>query len=119
MDFVYIIGRSRKVAGPSQSEGSSALWRKEDHRPDRLVAGLCCVSFSDNGRNIEDQFGMIEGRIIVYRISDGAWFPLARIGGKGRGTSARFGWFYDYKEFLKMNETNQAKREGQRTPALE
>jgi WD40 repeat protein len=67
----------------------------------------CCISFSDIGRNIEDLFGIIEGRMIVYRIRDGAWFPLVRIGGEGRGSSARFGWFYNYKEFLAINQANQ------------
>lgn len=76
----------------------------------------CCVSFSDLGRNIEDLFGIIEGRIIVYRISDGAWFPLVRIGGEGRGTSARFGWFYNYKEFLEINRANEARQDQRVSP---
>jgi Tol biopolymer transport system component len=70
----------------------------------------CCISFSDQGRNIEDFLGLIEGRMIVYRISDGAWFPLARFGLKG-GMSARFGWFYGYKEFLEINRA-KARQQG-------
>ncbi len=49
---------------------------------------------------------MIDGRMILYRINDGAWFPLARSG----GTSARYGWFYNYKEFLEINRANEAKQ---------
>jgi Tol biopolymer transport system component len=69
----------------------------------------CCISFSDHGRNIEDILGLIQGRMIVYRISDGAWFPLARFDLRG-GISARFGWFYSYKEFLEINRANEAKQ---------
>ena len=45
---------------------------------------------------IQDLLGLIHGRLIVYQIRDGQWFPLTRSGWHG-GTSARIGWFYDYK----------------------
>jgi hypothetical protein len=46
--------------------------------------------------------------MIVYRISDGSWFPLFRFGLNG-GSSARFGWFYGYKEFIETNESHGAR----------
>jgi hypothetical protein len=58
---------------------------------------------------------MIQGRMVLYRISDGAWFPLVRFGLKG-GMSARFGWFYNYKEFLEINRANEAKQRVRREP---
>jgi WD40 repeat protein len=74
----------------------------------------CCISFSDHGRNVEDFLGIIQGRMIVYRISDGTWFPLVHFGLKG-GISSRFGWFYKYKDFLEINRSNEAKQGTQRT----
>jgi WD40 repeat protein len=71
----------------------------------------CCLSFSDHGRNIEDLMGLIEGRMVVYRIRDDQWFPLVRF----EGVSARFGWFYDYKIFLEINRANEAKQHEQET----
>jgi hypothetical protein len=48
--------------------------------------------------------------MIVYRISDGAWFPLFRFGLNG-GMSARFGWLYNYKTFFEVNRANEARRD--------
>jgi len=53
--------------------------------------------------------------MIVYRISDGAWLPLVRFGLKG-GMSARFGWFYNYKEFLEINRANEGKQSVRSVP---
>ncbi|HEV3416106.1 MAG TPA: hypothetical protein VG056_04815 [Pirellulales bacterium] len=65
----------------------------------------CCISFSARGKDIE---GMIYpgGRIIIYRIKDGEWFPLSGFS-FGIGSSARHNWFYDYKAFLARNESRK------------
>jgi WD40-like Beta Propeller Repeat len=62
----------------------------------------CCVSFSDGHKNLADAVLFSESRMIVYRITDGAWYVLKRFGPDG-GTSAHFGWLYNYREFLARN----------------
>jgi WD40-like Beta Propeller Repeat len=61
----------------------------------------CCVSFSDNNRSLTDVVLFSWGRMVVYRINDGAWYVLQRMG--EAGSSHQFGWLYDYKGFLKRN----------------
>jgi len=70
----------------------------------------CCISFSDHGRSIGDLLALSEDRMVVYRLSDGQWFPIVRFGLKG-GTSARFGWLYNYQAFLNRNNANRANRQ--------
>lgn len=65
----------------------------------------CCISFSAEGKDI-DTIAYPGGRIIVYRISDGEWYTLSGFS-YGMGSSARFGWFYNYKEFLAHNEADK------------
>jgi hypothetical protein len=81
-----LLGGGRKITGP-------LAWSPDS----------CCVSFSDQGRNVYDLFTLSDTRMIVFRISDGEWFPVARFGIKG-GHSNRFGWFYNYKEFITHND---------------
>ena len=76
----------------------------------------CCVSFSERGRNIADIVTLSETRMVVYRIRDGQWFPLARFGLMG-GSSNGFRWFYNYKTFLEVNRANQAKQKEEEAPA--
>lgn len=66
----------------------------------------CCVSFSDGHKSLADAVLFSESRMVVYRIADGAWYVLKRFGPDG-GTSAHFGWLYDYKEFLKHNNKSE------------
>ena len=67
----------------------------------------CCLSFSDEGRDLETLY-QGTGRMIVYRVSDGRWFPAMHFGYLG-GYSNNFGWFYDYRRFLEVNKANEAK----------
>jgi hypothetical protein len=69
----------------------------------------CCLAFSDVGMDIEDILKLAAGRMIVYRLSDGAWFPFARFNLKG-GTSDSFSWFYNYKAFMERNHINEGKQ---------
>jgi Tol biopolymer transport system component len=62
----------------------------------------CCVSFSDGHKGFVDAVLFSQSRMIVYRIADGAWYVLKRFGPDG-GTSAHFGWLYNYREFLAKN----------------
>jgi len=75
----------------------------------------CCISFSDKGESAGDLFNQVS-RMIVYRISDGAWFPVMHFFTGGDSTG--YGWFYGYKRFLEINEANGAKapRSGKTSP---
>jgi len=73
----------------------------------------CCISFSDKGRDLET-FYLPPARIIVYRVRDGQWFPAMHFG--LGGSSNNFGWLYDYKEFLELNNANRAKWEPVNSP---
>jgi len=69
----------------------------------------CCISFSSDANDIKDAWDRVVypgGNLIVYRISDGSWFKLSGFFASGPQTSAGFGWFYGYKDFLARNEAN-------------
>ena len=68
----------------------------------------CCISFSSDAKDIKDATDIVypSGNMIVYRISDGSWFKVSGFFMSGVATSAGFGWFYGYKEFLARNQAN-------------
>lgn len=104
------LGMRPMLLDPSKGSQVALFGGRKTTGPIAWSPDSCCVSFSDKGSNLEDIVTLSQGRMIVYRIRDGEWFPLARFGFTG-GVSNRFGWLYDYKPFLKLNNANGAKQE--------
>jgi hypothetical protein len=76
-----ILWKGRRISGPMAWSPDSAY-----------------LSFSASEKDVT--------RMIVYRVRDGEWLPLAQFGSEG-GYSNGFGWLYNYKDFLAYNESKK------------
>lgn len=95
-------GGTAMLVDPSNRRPMTLYGGRKITGPIAWAPDSCCVSFSDNNRSLTDVVMFSQGRVVVYRIADGAWYVLKRFGADG-GTSYHFGWLYNYKEFLKHN----------------
>jgi hypothetical protein len=90
---------SAMLIDPSNRRTMTLYGGREITGPIAWSPDSCCVSFSDGHKGLVDAVLFSNAKMVVYRISDGAWFVLKRFGPNG-GTSAHFGWLYNYREFL-------------------
>jgi len=94
--------RTAKLISPSTGSFLTLFDGRKITGPIAWAPDSFCVSFSNSDQDLFDSMTRSHGRIIVYRVKDGAWYIVKRFGPDG-GTSYRFGWFYDDKEFLENN----------------
>lgn len=105
ISFTSAVGTARLLELSTRRE--VGLWNgRKISGPIAWSPNSCCISFSAEGTGISSLL-YPGGRMIVYRISDGAWFRFAGFS-FGPGSSARFGWFYHYKAFIAYNNAHMA-----------